>query len=75
MKNKTVEEIIKEYLTKNEFHGLYNSDVDCACKLDDLFPCGGVCTECTVGYLQPSDENSEYELIGDKKHENNGDKK
>ena len=52
MKNKTVEEIVKEYLEENGFDGLYNSNADCACKLDDLYPCGGICTECTAGYLQ-----------------------
>ncbi len=63
MNNKTVEEIIKEYLTKNEFHGLYNSDVDCACKRNDIAPCGGIGMHCRAGYLQPLEDDSEYDFV------------
>ena len=34
----TVKEIIKEYLIKNNYDGLYYPG-ECACKLSDLFPC------------------------------------
>ncbi len=53
MKNKTVEEIVREYLAKNGYDGLYNNAADCACKLGNLFVCDQVGTECSAGYLQP----------------------
>ena len=34
-----LKEIVKEYLEKNEYDGLFNGDVECACSLDDLMPC------------------------------------
>lgn len=68
MKNKTVEDIVREYLAKNGYDGLYNDAGDCACKLDNLFVCDQVGTECSAGYLQPSDKNGEYEFrIGEEK--------
>ncbi len=48
--NKTVIEIIKQYLVENEYDGLYNEDIDCACELSDLAPCGQTMAECTSGY-------------------------
>ena len=51
-KNKTVEEIVQEYLEENGFDGLYNSNADCACKLDNLFVCDEVGMHCRAGYLQ-----------------------
>lgn len=63
MKNKTVKDIVKEYLKENGYDGLYNEAGDCACKLDNLFVCDQVGTECSAGYLQPSDDDSEYEFV------------
>lgn len=69
MENKTVEEIIKEYLESNGFDGLYNESIDCACKIDDLAPCGGISMGCTAGYIQPLEPYSEYDfVIGERKH-------
>lgn len=81
MGNKTVKEIIEEmesettakivgkYLVANGFDGLYNESIDCACKIDDLAPCGGISMGCTAGYIQPLEPYSEYDfVIGERKH-------
>ena len=42
-------EIIKEYLIKNGFDGLYADD--CGCFIDDLMPCSSeYCLECEPGH-------------------------
>lgn len=43
-----VGDIIKEYLEKNNFYGLFQSD-ECSCTVDDLFPCGNVQADCIPG--------------------------
>jgi len=47
-------EIIKFYLKTYGYDGLY-SDNECACKLDDLVPCGELQLDCRAGYLTPCD--------------------
>ena len=42
-------EIIKQYLRDNNLDGLYHSDTECACCLDDLNPCGEDFSYCKVG--------------------------
>lgn len=70
MKNKTVEEIVREYLEENGFDGLWN-ECDCACSLKDLFCCTCVGTECRAGYFQPIEDDSEYDfIIGNEKNKN-----
>jgi hypothetical protein len=46
-----IRKIISEWLVANGFDGLFNADYECACQLDDLFPCGcdGV-QDCQPGY-------------------------
>jgi len=48
----TGKEIIKKWLKDNGFDGLYNPDIPCGCKADDLIP--GECdiTNCKAGYLE-----------------------
>ncbi|MFZ5986364.1 MAG: hypothetical protein ACOYWZ_04450 [Bacillota bacterium] len=46
----TTFEIVKEYLEKNGYDGLYNGD--CGCNLDDFMPCEGFSSECSAGYYQ-----------------------
>lgn len=43
-------EVIKEYLEKNGFDGLYNNDNECGCELPDLAPCMNDISQCEVGY-------------------------
>lgn len=44
-----IREIIKEYLLKNGFGGLFNNE-DCGCDIDDLFPCDNCPDECVPAY-------------------------
>jgi len=51
MRNKAVREIIKEYLIKHGYDGLYETKHnECACEVDDLIPCDGECADCAPGY-------------------------
>jgi hypothetical protein len=43
----TIKEIVREYLEKNGYDGLFNDD--CACLLNDLYPCGEI-GNCQAGY-------------------------
>lgn len=52
-----VREIVKAYLDANGFDGLFNGDGDCACRKDDLCPCGENCMDCTPGYKSPCPED------------------
>ena len=45
----TVKEIIKDWLLRNGYDGLYNDD--CWCMADDLWACGNI-GECLPGYRQ-----------------------
>lgn len=47
----TVREIIEKYLRENGFDGIYNSDLECGCKLDDLGPCEGCVVDCSPGHV------------------------
>lgn len=61
-RNPTVQEIVKQFLELNKFEGLFNEDIECACKLDDLITCQDVCYECEAGYLRPCEEDVEDEF-------------
>lgn len=47
---KDVLEIVKQYLKKNGFDGLFNANGECACHVDALCPCDGCFAECEPGY-------------------------
>jgi hypothetical protein len=53
------EEIIEEYLIRNGFDGLFNEAGQCACKLNDLFPCLDCFDECEPGYLHAAQHDDE----------------
>lgn len=59
----TTTQIVKEYLQENDFDGLF-SPGECACKLDDLFPCGYNCADCQAGYLQDNPTGEHDFIIG-----------
>ena len=44
----TVKEIIKGWLIKNNYNGLYNEE--CGCFLYDLIPCCENCADCIAGH-------------------------
>jgi len=48
-------DIMKQWLEANGYDGLYNSQVDCACELSDLFPCGEPALECSAGHKTACD--------------------
>ena len=51
----TVKEIVEKYLKDNGYTGLVNSDGECGCEIDDLFPCGELYPECCEpGYKCPA---------------------
>ena len=56
--NKTIKDIVKEYLEKNGFDGLYYPG-ECACKLSNLFPCEDTPVDCIAGYLNKCPEDCE----------------
>lgn len=43
-------EIIGEFLEKNGYSGLCNTDAQCGCELYDIIPCEGNISECQPGY-------------------------
>lgn len=48
-----VKTIVRLHLVANGFDGLYSGDGDCACKTDDLAPCGEMQQDCAAGYEAP----------------------
>ena len=73
MSNPTVLEIVKEYLKKNNFDGLYNDELCCACPFRNLNPCGDLRNDCRAGFEVKASEipfSDEYNLyICEKKEE------
>lgn len=51
-KNMEVIDIVKDYLEQNGYDGLFNSDNECACEVDDLAPCGEMSDYCRAGFKQ-----------------------
>ena len=56
----TIKKIVMEYLEKNDYDGLYSECGECACKKDDLFPCGNVDEDCKPGYLYLGDDDYDF---------------
>jgi len=50
MKNKTVKDIVSDYLRDNGYDGLYADSLGCGCVLKNLMPCNRNPSECRVGY-------------------------
>lgn len=48
MSQKTVKEIVVDYLRKNGYDGLCGDS--CGCGIDDLFPCDYLVADCTTAY-------------------------
>ena len=54
----TVKEIVKEYLEKNNYDGLYCEF--CGCRLDDLMPCSEA-SSCQAGYAWNCNDCANYD--------------
>ncbi len=50
MANPEIRNIVKEWLEKKEYDGLYLEDVGCGCLLGDLMPCCTPDERCQAGY-------------------------
>lgn len=47
----TIEQLIKDYAKQHGYSGLYNSERECGCSLDEHHPCENLCNECKFGYV------------------------
>jgi hypothetical protein len=63
----TIKEIVKEYLEKNGYDGLYGLP-DCGCSVDDLMPCDEPGVNCAPGYYGPCmcDDDHRFHIYGDR---------
>lgn len=55
----SIANIVIKYLEDNNYDGLYLPG-ECACKLDNLFPCDQVDLWCQGGYLQEGDAEFDF---------------
>jgi hypothetical protein len=54
-----LKELVEESLQKAGYEGLFNADIECACQLGDLMPCGEPNTdECCPGYKATCDDRT-----------------
>jgi hypothetical protein len=60
----TVREIVRAYLDKHGYDGLYLWGT-CGCLKDDLMPCGEPNPLCAPGYKLPGDEGYDW-FVGSK---------
>ena len=61
MSNPTVLEIVEDYLKRNGFDGLYNSELECGCSISNLNPCGDIKNDCTAGYQVEAPPKDDYD--------------
>lgn len=57
-----VRKILEQHLDRHGFDGLWNSNIECGCLLDDLCPCDNIDLDCEPGYKIPSD-NPEFDWL------------
>lgn len=62
--------IVEAWLVEYGYDGLFQPG-ECACKVGNLFSCGGPCGECQPGYLKPCDcGDHDYHVGPDRLPEN-----
>jgi len=67
--NKTVAEIVKEYMQANGYTALLSDDGECGCSLDTMFMCSVVGVEkCQLGYWHSCGKCRDRESIGCEVH-------
>ena len=54
-------DIVVEYLQKNNYDGLVNSNYECGCVIDDIAPCGEINGDCVSGYKQMCTSECDHE--------------
>jgi len=54
--------VIEDYLKQNRYHGLYNSDADCACLCGELAPGDCMSCLCNPGYIMDTDDDGDVRL-------------
>lgn len=64
---KTVLDIVAEWLTMKGYDGLVNTGIECGCKRDNLAPCGDMDQHCAAAYEHPG--NADYDFIMDTRKE------
>ena len=53
-----VRQIVKDYLIKNKFDGIWNAEIPCGCEINDLMPCEDWGIDiCEPGYKIPCPES------------------
>ena len=55
-----VRSIVKDWLETHGYGGLYESDFECGCELDDLMPCDNPLQECCAGYKHPGKHGFDF---------------
>lgn len=56
-----VMDIVKDRLQADGYCGLVNYPGECACKTDDLAPCGEIDGDCEAGYSEPCTDACDHE--------------
>jgi hypothetical protein len=51
----TLLEIVTQYLKEHGYDGLYNTDDECGCSVDNLMSCDGMTIGCQAGWKGPCD--------------------
>jgi hypothetical protein len=57
-----ISEIVKERLIENGYDGLYNTEKECACTIDDLVACGESLSRCVAARKTDCDCTGECEF-------------
>jgi hypothetical protein len=61
--NPTVKEVVRSFLEDNGYDGLFNSEFDCGCDLEELMPCEDYFSDCECGYKHPNPEITESDFL------------
>jgi hypothetical protein len=58
----TIGEMLRGWLVEHGFDGLCNSEFECGCGLDDLFPCESCFDDCEPAYLVEAEPGAGVDL-------------
>lgn len=57
-----LEEIVKDWLIKNGYDGLWNAD-ECGCSVEDFMPCGEPSRYCEAGHRKTAPPGSGVDFL------------